>query len=62
MNITSAKYQSIKEDDVVVESKHNIIAIIDGVKTFVPIKQGNLQYDEIIRQVDAGKLTIKDAD
>ena len=62
MNITSAKYQSIEADNVVMESKHNIIAVIDGVKTFVPIEQGNLQYDEILRQVEAGTLTIQDAD
>tara|TARA_R100000278_G_C5448764_1_gene156507 strand:+ start:44 stop:232 length:189 start_codon:yes stop_codon:yes gene_type:complete len=62
MNITSAKYQSIKENDKVVESQHNIIAIIDGQKTFVPIEQGNIEYDEIIRQVEAGTLTIADAD
>ena len=62
MNITSAKYQSIKADDVVIESKHNIIAMIDGLKMFVPIEQGNTEYDEIMRQVKAGTLTIADAD
>lgn len=62
MNITSAKYQSIKADDVVIESKHNIIAMIDGLKMFVPIEQGNIEYDEIMRQVKAGTLTIADAD
>jgi len=62
MNITSAKYQSIKTDDVVVESQHNIIAVIDGLKMFVPIEVGNLEYDEIMCQVEAGDLTIADAD
>tara|TARA_Y100000114_G_C11491466_1_gene200071 strand:+ start:284 stop:472 length:189 start_codon:yes stop_codon:yes gene_type:complete len=62
MNITSAKYQSIKANDKVVESQHNIIAIIDGQKMFVPIEQGNIEYDEIMRQVEAGTLTIADAD
>ena len=62
MNITNAQYQSIKTDDVIVEAQHNIIAIIDGVRTFVPIDPANRHYAEIMRQVEAGDLTIADAD
>ena len=39
-----------------------IIATIDGVEWFVPIDISNEYYAEIKRQVDAGKLTIKDAE
>ena len=56
MNITNAKY--IEEDGQVV----SINAIIDGVQVGVPISVGNRHYDEIMRQVAAGDLTIADAD
>ena len=62
MNITNAQYQSLKTDDVVVDAQHGIIATIDGMKMFVPIEAGNRHYDEIMRQVAAGDLTIADAD
>ena len=40
-----------------------IICTIDGVgDTNVPILVGNRHYDEIKRQMDAGTLTIQDAD
>lgn len=35
---------------------------IDGNTMYVPVKVGNRHYDEIMRQVDAGTLTIADAD
>ena len=53
---------SLKTDDVVVDAQHGIMATIDGVKMFVPIEAGNRHYDEIMRQVAAGDLTIADAD
>ena len=62
MNITNAQYQSIKTDDVIVEAQHNIIAIIDGVRTFVPIDPANRHYAEIMRQVEDGTWTIAEAD
>ena len=39
-----------------------IIATIDGVELKVPLCEGNRHYDEIMRQVDAGTLTIADAE
>ena len=39
-----------------------IQATIDGEKMGVPIWEGNRHYDEIMKQVKAGTLTIKDAD
>ena len=56
-NITSAKYQIEPINEVV-----TIKAIIDGVEMFVPTEEGNRHYDEIMRQVDAGELTIEEAD
>jgi hypothetical protein len=39
-----------------------IKATIDGTEMFVPLEAGNGHYDEIMRQVAAGDLTIADAD
>jgi len=40
----------------------SIQATIDGEQMGVPICVGNRHYDEIMKQVKEGKLTIKDAD
>ena len=39
-----------------------ISAVADGKKVSIPIAIGNRYYDEIKKQLDAGTLTIKDAD
>tara|TARA_R100001509_G_scaffold55249_1_gene30457 strand:- start:18 stop:200 length:183 start_codon:yes stop_codon:yes gene_type:complete len=56
MNITSAKYLADDTGNI------SIIATIDGVEWGVPLSAGNRHYDEIMRQVEAGTLTIQDAD
>jgi hypothetical protein len=38
------------------------LATVDGVKTVVPKDTGNTTYVEAMRQVEAGTLTIADAD
>ena len=59
MNITSAQY---------VENEFNsgtniaVKAVIDGETLHVPLDPANRHYAEIMRQVDAGTLTIQDAD
>ena len=58
MIITSAKY--IKSP--MTEQPGSILATIDGQECFVPLYPGNRHYDEIMRQVDAGTLTIAEAD
>ena len=55
MNITSAQYTANLENINI-----GIKATIDGVEVFVPIAAGNRHYDEIMRQVEAGTLTIKE--
>ena len=57
MNITQAKYGSV-------DGKNNtsIEATINGKHHSVPLDPANSDYAEIMRQVDAGTLTIKDAD
>ena len=59
MNITSAKYDS---DSITGEQKVSIQATIDSVKLSVPLDPDNSHYAEIMRQVDAGELTIEPAD
>ena len=58
MNITSAQYTQLEFEN----SPSGIKATIDGVEMFVPISEGNRHYAEIMRQVDAGTLTIADAE
>ena len=40
----------------------SIKATIDGIEMSVPLDPANRHYAEIMRQVDAGELTIADAD
>ena len=67
MNITSAQYTQgtvLNEAEELVLDGINasITATIDGVEMSVPLSEGNRHYDEIMRQVDAGTLTIADAE
>ena len=57
MTITSAQYVSMS----LVEN-HSIRATIDGQELFVPIDLNNRHYAEIMRQVEAGTLTIQEAE
>jgi hypothetical protein len=56
MTITNAQY--VAEDSV----NHSIKATIDGTEMSVPLDPDNRHYEEIMRQVDSGTLTIEDAD
>ena len=58
MNITNAKYVDSRQSG----TNDGIDATIDGVLMHVPIAPGNRHYDEIMRQVAAGTLTIAEAD
>jgi len=59
MNITSAQYCN---DKLTGEPNVSITATIDGITMSVPLDPANRHYAEIMRQVDAGELTIQDAD
>ena len=54
MNITEAQY--------VDDRKTTIKAKIDGEIHFISCDPANIHYEEILKQVAAGTLTIKDAD
>jgi len=56
MTISNAKYNTQNGENC------SITATIDGVVLSVPLAPGNRHYDEIMRQVAAGDLTIADAD
>ena len=58
MDITSAQYVDPDGSG----TNDHIDATIDGILMHVPIAPGNRHYDEIMRQVKAGTLTIVDAD
>ena len=65
MKIESAKYLRSKlVDENVSTSTDNIgiIATINGKSWTVPLDPDNTDYAEIMRQVDAGELTIEEAE
>jgi len=57
MTITNAQYYNDIDGN-----QAGIKATVDGVEMFVPIDPANRHYAEIMRQVEAGELTIADAD
>ena len=57
MNITSAQYAVDMEGN-----NCSIQATIDGVEMTVPLDPANRHYAEILRQVEAGTLTIAEAE
>tara|TARA_R110002012_G_scaffold280809_2_gene469513 strand:+ start:1076 stop:1264 length:189 start_codon:yes stop_codon:yes gene_type:complete len=56
--ITDAKYNKVQGTDKL----GSINCVFDGKKLSIPLDEANIHYAEIKRQVDAGKLTIEDAD
>ena len=59
MNITSAKYIS---DSIDTEINIGIRAVIDEITWDIPLNPANTHYAEIMRQVEAGELTIEEAE
>ncbi len=70
LNISSAKYvkdqetQVINEENVYVSVGDNVAVdvVIDGETMRVPLDPANRHYAEIMLQVDAGTLTIAEAE
>ena len=58
MIITNTKYTKFEGDT----ENSAISATIDGIKCSVPISEDNKDYVEIMEQVAAGTITIKEAD
>jgi hypothetical protein len=57
MNITSAQYDADMDGN-----NSGIKATIDGQEMSVPLDPANRHYAEILKQVEAGTLTIADAE
>ena len=58
MNITIAQYIT----DIMSGNNSGVKATIDGQELLVPLDPNNRHYAEILRQVEAGTLTIQEAD
>jgi len=58
MTITMAKYTRDADTNEVL----SLVATIDDQHFIVPVDPSNRHYAEIMRQVDAGELTIQEAD
>ena len=54
MNITNAQYTT--------SNNTIILAMVDGIETSIPTDPANGDYAEILKQVEAGTLTIADAE
>jgi len=57
MNIVNAKYFKDSLDNI-----DGIKATIDGQELSIPLDSANRHYAEIMRQVEAGELTIADVE
>ena len=57
MNITSAQYNADMDGN-----NSSVQATIDGQEMSVPLDPANRHYAEILKQVEAGTLTVADAD
>ena len=57
MLITNAKYNNNAQGTNV-----SVQATIDGVEMSVPLDTANRHYEEILKQVDDGTITIAEAD
>ena len=57
MEIINAQYVNDLDGNLI-----NVRATIDGQELFVPLDPANRHYAEIMRQVEAGTLTIQDAE
>ena len=56
MNIATAQYRQDFRGNT-----SCIVATIDGIEMSVPLDPANRHYVEIMRQVEAGELTIQEA-
>ena len=61
MNIESAKYTWIYDDDEVTKIKTSVFAVIDGIDMSVPLDPANRHYAAILEWVADGN-TIEEAD
>jgi hypothetical protein len=58
LNVSSAQYVQ----DTLLSVNTCVKAVVDGETIFVPLDPSNRHYAEIMRQVEAGTLTIQNAE
>ena len=58
MNITNAKYNK----DIITDENCSISCVLNGQPSSIPLDPDNSDYADILKQVEAGDLTIADAD
>ena len=61
ITITSAQHVEVTSPDGATE-RSGVKCVIDGVTVHVPLDPANRHYAEILRQVEAGTLTIAEAE
>ena len=63
-NYNNAKWIADKSPDgkTIYNPKDNIRVEINGICSHVPVDLANKDYVDLMKQVDAGELTIEDAD
>ena len=59
IKIENAQYRKVFPDD---SAPVEIRATVDGVVVSIPLDRENRHYQEVLRQVEAGTLTVADAD
>jgi len=64
INFDSVKYVSgrLSDDESAPLENIAIVAVINGKDVHIPLDLANRHYAEIMRQVEAGTLTIQEAD
>ena len=62
MDITSAKYHAWAENEGDTPVNVSVTIVVDGETMSVAMDPANRHYAEILRQVEAGDLTIADAE
>lgn len=60
LNIVSVTRQS--NDPMTNEERTDLVVVIDNQTVYVPQDDNNGYYKEIMRQVEAGELTIQEAE
>lgn len=60
MNIESVKYPVNEDGTIVTDSA--LIVVADGVTMSVPVDENNIDYVEVMKQVNNGDITIANAE
>ena len=62
VTITNAKYVRMVDEQAGIDRNAGVQCVYDGRNMTITINPRSKRYQEILRQVDAGTLTIADAD